>query len=406
MSTVYTNINDNTAKQSKQRNMFTHRARAILKHPLKHKHTHVRGLKVQVSNPWAIFALNQSKAVLKGVGIFYAGALVMGTGAYFGAQWYVDQWQPMHGKWSLYTKCLGRLGVYLQESGDETNAEMSLIYCLKSIAQAEGMSLDNTEDSPRKFQLLNLEQLQNKSTDFKSKYLDMVMRLALVKAELGDVENGWKLSQYALNVPMDQGSHVLRSQTMRLAAKLESIKGNYANAEAYLLDTVRFNEYNEDNVHFVQHGSLTLSKDSTITTELFSSLLDLGVIYTKMSQQTKSLEIFLNLLQLTQDKQPYKEFPQANRALLKNYIGEVLYSQGLTDKSIEWCCDAFREARIDSKFDPLSASVTKQSLQNLVKLYEKTNEKDLAQQAREQLGKCEIPVKVNRQWALLEKMLS
>jgi tetratricopeptide (TPR) repeat protein len=359
--------------------------------------------KIEVSNPLGIFLLNQSRAVLKGIGIFYAGALIAGVGVYFGSKQYIDKYQTMGQDWSIYTKCLGRLGVYFQMiKDDDANAEMSLIYCLKNIAETEGIHVE--DEDPRKFQLLNLEQLSSKSKNFKEKYLDLVMRLAISKGELGDLTNCWKLTQYALNLPMDVGSVDLKSQILRLSAKLESQKEHYANAESYLLDAIKFNEYHEDDINFVEHGSLTLSKESKITKELFKSLLDLGVLYTKMNQQSKSLEIFLNLLQLTET--PYEGFEHVNRALLKNYIGEILYSKGLTDKAIEWCRDAFKEARIEAKFDPLSAVITKQSLRDLVTLYRKKDELELAKQAQDQLDQCEIPVKVNREWALLEKMLS
>ena len=359
-----------------------------------------------LSKTWTEFYLRQSRSILKGIAIFYAGAAACGTVGYFGGKWYVDQWQPMCSSWSLYSKCLGRLGVYLQETGDDANAEMSIIYCLKAIGQDEGIEQPEDESNPRLFKLLTADQLNDhKSDEFKSRYLDLVMRLALIKGENGDFENSWKLCQYSINLPMDKGSRHLKSQMLRLASKLDLQKGEVQPAEFYLLDAVRFNEYYEDGVRFVQHGSLTLSKDSNVPNELFHSLLDLGVVYTKEKQYTKALEIFLNLLQVTEHDKP-EGFVEANRSLLKNYVGEILYSQGLTNQAIEWCRDSFKEARINSKFDPFSATITKQSLQNLVKLYEKIGDDDLKNQAQQELDKCVIPVKVNRDWALLEKMLS
>lgn len=307
--------------------------------------------------------------------------------------------------WSIYNKCLGRLGVYLQETGDDANAETSLIFCLKGIVLDSGSTFVD-DGNAKKFQLLTPEQLQLHSSEFRDRYVDLVMRLSLVKGEIGDVENAWKLSQYSLNLPMDQGSRVLKSRIMRLAAKLEANKGHDDRAESYLLDSIKFNEYHEDSIKFISHGSLTLSKDSNITSELFHSLLDLGVLYTKQKQYTKSLEIFLNLLQLTEAPAPPSWIQNADRPLLKNYIGEILYTQCMTQDAIKWCREAFKGARVDSRFDQRSASVTSQALRNLIKLYKQVGDEELQQQAQKALDDCVIPVKVNRQWALLEKMLS
>lgn len=357
--------------------------------------------KIEVSNPVGIFFLRQSRSVLKAILWFYGSAAVIGITGYFGSKWYIDKYQLMAKEWPIEAKVAGRAGVYFQEiSENDHNAELALIYALKSIGEEEGLKIESEDN--KKFQLLNLEQLEKKSKKWKAMYIDLVTRLALCKAELGDLDNAWKLCHYSINLPMDLGSRELKSKALRLAARLDRQKGELKRSESYLLDAVRFNELLETGIVFQDSGSYLLDKESKCTPELFESLLELGVTYTQLEEYTKSLEIFLNLLQVSESNEA--DIRHSNQALLKNYVGEILYKKGLTKKAIEWCRAAFKESHTFAVSDVKSAYITKQALRNLVSLYKKTGDDDLAQEAQTTLDNIVVPLSNISSTFLLEKL--
>jgi hypothetical protein len=356
--------------------------------------------KIVVTNPTGVRLLRYSKTLLTALLLFYGSALAIGGGLYAASSYYLKDKQPIAGDFSLLSKIQTRLAVYYQDlQEDEEIAEDALIKALQTISREEGIADaddgngDNEKD-PRKFTLLNLDQLNSHSKEWQGTYIDLVIRLALVKADLGDADNAKKLNRYSINLPMDLGSKDLRSESLRLAARISSLEGDFSTAEKYLLDCIKFNEFYQSDILFLEQGSLLLDPSSDVNNETFNALLDIGVVYTRLEQYSKALEIFLNLLQISKEAKSKEDarlhLKKSDIPLLKNYVGEILYKKGLLNKSIEWCNDSFKEAFKFSRSDVKSAFVTKQSLKNLIGLYGKTNDEELKKQAIEQYEEVDV----------------
>ncbi|KAH3678964.1 hypothetical protein WICMUC_001332 [Wickerhamomyces mucosus] len=329
-----------------------------------------RGLKnsIKVSNPLAVWSLNLSKNILKGIFWFYGSAIVIGLTGYSVASYYIDEKFPKN--WSVLSKIYGKLAIINQDfmENDKISEEF-LIKCLKTFKDTPNLPDD-------KFQLLNLKELESKDTQWKSSYINMILRLAIIKFEKNDLVNSKKLLLYVINLPIDLGSIDLKSKGMRIMAKISKHENDLKSTESYLLDDLRYIEYYKSNLKFKSLGSNLISIDSEYYEEIYQILLELGKLYAT-TEKTKSLEIFINLLENFDQNSNFPNNDKSIKPMLKVYIGELLYSKGLIHKSIEWNLNSFNESFGNSK-DLNSFYVTVQSLKNLIQLYKEDNQPDKA----------------------------
>lgn len=358
-----------------------------------------------VTSPLGIRLHSVSKAVLRGILLFYGSAFVIGGASYAGLSYYVSKYQPISTEWPFLATVNARVGVYYQDIKEDyrdPNREIERFNeALRILGEESGEAIDKNDESEShgKFKLLPLNKLENKSKDWQKTYVDIVIRLAMAKAEIGDLENANKLVLYSTRVPIDIGSLDLRSKSLRLVSKILTLKGeDPEKAENYLLDAVRFNEIHHDDIHFKANGSVLLDASSKLNRETFQSLLDLGVLYSRQEKYSKSLEIFLNLLQITESEN-FKEIEEhADAPLLKSYIGEILYRKGMIENSLKWSQDAYTEASFHAKANIAAAVVSQHSLQNCISLYKKLGNEEKAQELEKVLSEIVIPARNETSW--------
>lgn len=369
--------------------------------------------KIPISNPFAIRLHSMSRGVVRGIILFYTSALVIGGGGYAGFAYYVSQYQPIAREWPLEATFTARIGTWYQDiTDDEIDPQLTVdrfTDSLRLIGESEGEVIDKTneKESHGKFKLLPLGKLKEKSKEWQASYVDVVIRLALAKAEIGDLENARKLVMYSTGVAIDIGSVNLRSKSLRLVSKIIMLRNESPEqAENYLLDAVRYNEIHHDNIHFKENGSILLDPiASHVNRETFESLKDLGIFYSKIEEYSKSLEVFLNLLQIV-DSENFKEISKySDSPLLKNYISEILYKKGMISQSLKWCQDAYTEASFHAKTNRASAVVSQQALANSISLYKKLGNEEKAKELQVILDDIIIPQKDQSTWSQFKDLL-
>lgn len=328
---------------------------------------------VKVTNPAAISLLNLSKNVLKGILAFYLSALTIGLTGYGIASYYIDEKYSANWPWSstIYSK----LAIMNQDflENNEIGQEF-LIKCLKSLNPED-------DDLPEgKFKLLTLQEFETKDKEWQATYINMVLRLAIVKFEEGkDLTNAKKLLLYAVNLPINSGELNLKSKGIRYIARLSKTEGDLKTAESYLLDDLRYNELYKDGIKFVSSGSNLLDLGSSYDPEVYEVLLELGKLYS-VNEKTKSVEIFLNLLDNFENNEsflPIAESDGSIEPMLRVYVGELLYSKGLVHKSIEWNLHSFNDL-VEHHHEKKSFMVLQQALTNLIALHTELDEKEIA----------------------------
>lgn len=350
-----------------------------------------------VTSPLGRLFHRVSTAVVKGVGLFYVSAFVFGGVGYAGFSYYISKPQHISSEWPFLASQYAKAGVYYQNEDDDytTDHQNEIEHfneALKRVGESEGEVLE--AGSKGKFKLLPLDKLSKKSKDWQRTYVDVIIRLAIAKAEIGDLDNASKLVMYSTAIPIDIGSTEMRSKSLRLFSKILQLKGDIdetQKAENYLLDAVRYNEIHQDDIRFLKNGSLLLDPSSKLNRETFESLLDLGILYSKTARYSQSLEIFLNLLQIAETDN-FKEIKQLkDEALLKNYISELLYKKGMVENSLKWAQDAYTQASFFAKTNIQSAIISKQALQNCIALYKKLGNETKAMELEKKLQEIVIP---------------
>lgn len=368
--------------------------------------------KIPITSPMGIRLHRISRAVLKGILLFYGSAFVIGGLGYAGFSYYVSQYQHISSEWPLMASLNAKGGVYLQDVKedfrDPNNEIERYNEALKILGEEEGEVVDKNKqtESKGKFKLLPLGKLEKKSKDWQKSYVDIIIRLAIAKAEIGDLDNAFKLVMYSTAVPIDIGTLDIRSKSLRLMSKILILRGEeYEKAENYLLDAVRYNEIHHDDIHFKENGSILLDPSSILNRETFQSLLDLGVLYSKRGNYSKSLEIFLNLLQIVESENFKEVSEHADSPLLKSYVGEILYRKGIIDNALKWSQDAYTEASFFAKGNIASAVVSQHALQNCIALYKKLGNEEKAKELDVVLSEIVIPARNETNWKSVKELL-
>ncbi|CCH41640.1 hypothetical protein BN7_1181 [Wickerhamomyces ciferrii] len=377
--------------------------------------------KIVITNPIAIRLHQISRAVSKGFLLFLVSLGVFCGAGYGGFTYYISKYQDISKEWSYLAKYHTRLGVYHQDIQDDyrdANQEVEdFTNALKIVAESEGEIIDsnNANENYGKFKLLPLNKVKEKSKDWQKSYIDVVIRLAIAKAELGDLDNAYKLVMYSTAIPIDIGSLDMRSRSLRLLSKISTLqKDPIEKSENYLIDAVRFNEIHHDDIRFKENGSLILDPNSRLNRETFESLLNLGVLYSKTDNSSKALEIFLNLLQLTEisiqrsqseDSKSIEEPLMTDSPLLKNYIAEILYKKGLVQNSLQWAQDSYSESSAFARSNIPATIISKQSLQNTILIYERLGNLEKAKELTKILDEIVIPIRNETFWKTLKDIL-
>ncbi|KAH3681144.1 hypothetical protein WICPIJ_007896 [Wickerhamomyces pijperi] len=314
-----------------------------------------------------------SKNILKGVLAFYLGALTLGLTGYGIASYLIidETYSP---EWPLSSKIYSKLALINQDFfQNDKIATQLLVKCLKSLNPVEGL------EQGGQFKLLTLKEFETKDKEWQNTYINMVLRLAIVKFESGqDLTNAKKLLLYVVNLPINAGDLNLKSKGLRYIARISENEGDLKVAESYLLDTLRYNELYKDGIRFAGNGSNLLDLRSSYDQEVYEVLLELGKLYS-LEHKTKSIEIFLNLLENFENNESFRAIAETHssiKPLLRVSIGEILYTKGLIHKAVDWNLHSFNDLVDIQRHSKESFMVLKQALTNLTNLYKELGDED------------------------------
>lgn len=246
---------------------------------------------------------------------------------------------------------------YYEYKNDLNNQNLQLSKILKEISKEEGN--DHSELNDSQFKLLNLKQL-NKNPEFRSEYINLVIKLILIKYKLNDFKTCLKLNNYIINLPYDYGLIENRIKSLRIQSKLD-----FSNSENYLIDSIKLNKLNNNNIQFNSLDSYTLTDDSSLNNELINSMIALSYNYILQEKYLNSFELLLNLRKLFEINN--YEISDLNNSLINNYLGYLFKSQQKYSKSIEFFNNSISNNEI----------INKNSLKNLIELYKLTNDNRL-----------------------------
>lgn len=338
--------------------------------------------RIEITNPFGVRLVKLSRMVLKGIFLFYGGLVGVGIVAGGVVNYYLNRSENLGFfglKMTFSDVLLLKAGLYNELiSKRYILANEFYMVFLRSTNDDFGVEFDKTLESLKQFP--TTEQLKSKGQKWVNRYVDILLRCAIVKGQLGQLQAAKELVEKAVELSSDsRPDKVLLSNGYRLLAKVGGSKEEeYLKASVALLGSANLNQQLE-----------------AVSRDLYNAVVDLGIYYSRTGQSQLGFELFLNnLMFLESYQEPSRILPDFPRLLdelfgsstsekfipdsgdvplMKLYLSELLWVQGRKDNAINWCKSALIESFNFSRQNQNCAVVAKMALDDLILMYTRLN---------------------------------
>lgn len=399
--------------------------------------------RIEVRSPLGRRLLKMSRALLKALFIFYGTLFVLLIVAVSIANYYVNSFREI----PLFSKnpvdfdqaLLLKVALYNELITKQVGkANEYYMVFLRSINKENGLNYETSSDVLSEY--LTNEQIKKKGKKWYDLYVDVLIRAAIVKGQLGNLpeaqeflERAKSFINYISSKDQNPGSSAFRNNGYRLLAKIyqadddaiTNSKKSNEEVESLLFESI--NMLNPALANIQDGKFLSQKPELVISRDYYNSVNELAIFYSKHGKMSQAFKIFLsNLIFLKDFKNENSMFPsltsilnqyyrnedtktfrlqQSDIPLLKFYISEILWAKKQYNSSINWTKEALIESFNYSRQDKNSAIVAQLSVSNLINMYKHLNKNG---QYDEKIANCEkvandiyIPLNGGAAWKVL-----
>lgn len=399
-------------------------------------------LRIAIKSPLGRRLLKLSKAVLKGIVIFYAVIILIFSIYFSVVNAYLNTYERINlffGNTSLPfdLAILLKLALYNELITKKflVANEYYLVF-LRYINRQYGIPFENNSETLSEFPPNEI--IFSNGKRWYDLYVDILLRLAILKAEIGQLEEckcfldkAVSFMKFAENNGDSRvGSPSLRNNGYRLSCKRANVFKDdeklFDFEGCYLKSIEAYYEGDEDmNAESVIF--LNAMNGATLNRDIYNSINELTTYYAKTNTK-KSFRILINNLMFLQSyKHTEMNFPTlrsildsvldnedtsatpfirnpSDIPLIKLHISEILWKSKKYESAINWTKETFVEAYNYSRQDKDCAIISQLSINNLINMYKKLNKNG---KYDEKIKRCEevsqeiyIPMESPSSWKI------